>query len=120
MLYQTIRPAKTYIKTLIPKKNGFTVKAAEKKAQTSGYQIQYSTDKSFASGSTRNVWIKSSSSGAKEETVCRTVGNQKAGKKYFVRIRTYKNIPPERAGGKSMRYYSVWSAAKQVTVQQDS
>ena len=42
------------------------------------------------------------------KAVSRTIGNLKAKKKYYVRIRTYKTV------GKTT-YYSSWSASKNVT-----
>ena len=64
-----------------------------------GYQLQYSLKKDFSAEKT--VTIK------KAKTVSRTIKGLKAGKTYYVRIRTYKTV------GKQT-YYSAWSKAKAV------
>ena len=66
-----------------------------------GYQIQYSTDKSFKKGN-KTVTVKGYKSTSK------TVKSLKAKKKYYVRIRGYKKI-----NGK--KQYSSWSSKKSVT-----
>ena len=66
-----------------------------------GYQIQYSTDKSFKKGN-KTVTVKGYKSTSK------TVKSLKAKKKYYVRIRAYKTI-----NGK--KQYSSWSSKKTVT-----
>lgn len=68
-------------------------------AYVDGYQIQYSTDKTFAT--TSKVTVK----GAKSTN--KTIKKLQKGKKYYVRIRTYKKV-----SGKN--YFSVWSAKKSV------
>jgi len=88
----TICPAGTSIRKLTAASGGFTVKWKKKTAQTSGYQIQYSTDKGFQGGSTRSVSVKKASVTRKE------VKKLKAGKKCYVRIRTYKTV---KADGKN-------------------
>ena len=98
----TIRPAGTSIKKLTAASGGFTVKWKKKTAQTSGYQVQYSTSAGFQGNSTRSVFVKKASA-AKQ-----TVKNLKAGKKYYVRIRTYKTV---NADGKNTKVYSAWSGA---------
>ena len=67
----------------------------------SGYQLQYSTSSTFASGN-KTVSVSKYSSTSK------TVSNLKASKKYYVRVRTFKTV-----GG--VKYYSPWSAKKAVT-----
>ncbi len=74
---------------------------AKQKSKTSGYQIQYSTDKKFKNAKT--VTIK------KNTTTSKTVKNLKKGKKYYVRIRAYNQV------GKS-KYYSGYSKSKTVKV----
>lgn len=78
-----------------------TVKWKKNKA-VNGYQIQYSTNKKFTSGS-KTVTVN------KNSTVSKTVKKLKKGKKYYVRIRTYKTV-----NGK--KYYSSWSKAKSVKI----
>ena len=79
-------------------KKSFKVKW-KKSATVAGYQIQYSTTKSFKKKKT--VTIK----GATKST--RTVKKLKAKKKYYVRVRAYKTINKKRT-------YSKWSAAKAI------
>ena len=81
-------------------KKSFTVNYKKAKGAT-GYQVQYSKNKYFASGN-KTVKVK----GAKN--VKKTVKKLKAGK-YYVRVRTYKTV-------KKKTYYSNWSKAKAVTV----
>lgn len=103
-LYFTIVPKGTSIKSIAGRKRAFTVKWKKQVTQTTGYQIQYSTSSTFKSGN-KTVLI------TKKSTVSKKVSNLKAGKKYYVRIRTYKNV-----NGK--KYYSSWSAKKAVTTKQ--
>jgi len=96
-----INPSKTAISSLTAGKKAFVAKWTKKSTQVTGYQIQYSTSSTFASG---NKTVKVSS----YKTVSTTVKSLTGGKKYYVRIRTYKTV------GKT-NYYSDWSAAKAVT-----
>ena len=64
-----------------------------------GYQLQYSTSKSFKTS--KKILIGKKSTGAI------TVKNLKKNKTYYVRIRTYRNI-----GGKN--YYGKWSKKETV------
>ena len=96
-----IRPKATSLKKLTPQKKGFTAKWTRKTAQTTGYQLQYSTRKTFASGK-KTVTV------TRNSKVSRTVTKLKARKKYYVRVRTYKTV-----NGK--RFYSKWSKVKTVT-----
>lgn len=93
-----INPKGTSIKHL--KKGVRAFKATWKKQtkQISGYQVQYSTKKSFKSAKIKNVSSKKKST---------WVIKQKRHKKYYVRIRTYKKV-----GGS--KYYSKWSSAKSI------
>lgn len=97
----TINPLKTSISKVTAGKKAFTVKWAKKQAQVTGYEIQYSTSSSFAKG---NKTVKVTSA----KTVSKTISKLTGGKKYYVRIRTYKTV------GKTP-YYSDWSAKKSVT-----
>ena len=71
-------------------------------SKASGYQIQYSTSKTFASGN-KTVDV----SGAK--TLTKTIGSLTKGKTYYVRVRAYK-----KSG--DAKYYSAWSAKKYAKV----
>ena len=101
----TIRPSKTAIKKITGASFGFTVKWAKKSAQTSGYQIQYSTNAGFKEANTHSIYVK------KASVTKKPVKKLKTGKKYYVRIRTYKTVT---SGGKSTKIFSAWSKAGTV------
>lgn len=94
-----ILPVKTSIKKLVKGKKAFTVKWTKKTKQVSGYQIAYSTAKSF-----KSVKYKRVNGYKKTQT---TIKKLKKNKYYYVKIRTYKTV-----GGK--RYYSAWSKVKRI------
>lgn len=98
----TINPKGTKLQKATAKTKGFTAKWKKQKTQTTGYEIQYSTSKKFTKKTTSMKTVK------KASTQKLTVNKLKAGKKYYVRIRTYKTV-----NGK--KYYSDWSKAKKVT-----
>ncbi len=97
--YKVARPAVSSVTNSASKK--MTVKWG-KNAKATGYQIQYSTGKTFPSGS-KTVTVKGAAN------VSKAIGSLTKGKTYYVRIRTYKT-----AGGRN--YWSVWSAAKSVKI----
>ena len=72
----------------------------KKNASVTGYLVQYSDKSSFASPKTLTI--------TKNTLVSKTISVTK-GKKYYVRIRSFKTV-----GGK--KYYSAWSEAKAVTI----
>lgn len=72
-----------------------------KNSKVSGYQIEYSTSKSFSNY--KIVTTKGAS------TLSKTVGNLKRGRTYYVRVRGYKTIS-------GTRYYSTWLAVKSVKI----
>lgn len=82
-------------------KKGFKVTWKKQTSQTSGYEIQYSTDKNFKKTVT-TVTI------SKNKTTSKSITKLAAKKKYYVRIRTYKLV------GKT-KYYSDWSKISNVT-----
>lgn len=100
-----IIPKSTNISKLTASKKKFTVKWKKQASQTTGYQIQYSTNKSFKSAKTVTV--------SKNKTTAKTISKLKAKKKYYVRIRTYKTV---KVNGKYTKIYSSWSKAKSVKV----
>ena len=71
----------------------------------SGYQIQYSTSSKFTKKTTKSKTV------SKSKTTSATVKKLKAKKKYYVRIRTYKNV---NFNGKTVKVYSSWSKAKSI------
>ena len=83
-------------------RNGSKVALIWKKqaAQTSGYQIQYATDKKF----TKDKQLVTVS-GAKKTS--KTIKNVSEDKSYYFRVRTYKTV-----NGKKI--YSSWSKAKLI------
>ena len=101
----TIKPKSTSISKLTAGRKKFTVKWKKQAAQTTGYQIQYSTSSKFKNAKTVTV--------SKNKTTGKTVSKLKAKKKYYVRVRTYKTV---KTGGKSTKIYSSWSKAKTVKV----
>ena len=71
-----------------------------KKANITGYQVQYSTDKKFKKG------LKTSNQKGYKKTY-KKISKLKAKTTYYIRIRTYIKY-----GGKT--YYSTWSSSKRV------
>lgn len=95
-----INPKGTRLKKLKKGRKSITVrwkKQADKmpSSRITGYQLQLATDKKFTKNK-KTLTVK----GYKK--VSKKVRGLKAGKKYYVRIRTYKTI-------KGKRYYSPWS-----------
>ena len=73
----------------------------KKNTAVTGYQIQYSLKSSFASPKTKTI--------SKNSQIATTISSLAKGKKYYVRIRSFKTV-----SGK--KYYSAWSAAKATTI----
>ncbi len=96
-----INPKGTTLSKLTAGKKQIKITWKKQKTQTSGYEIQYSTNKKFKSGK-KTTTIK------KNKTTSTTVKKLKAKKKYYVRIRTFKTV-----NGKKI--YSKWSGSKKVT-----
>ena len=95
-----INPAATEITKLSAAVKGFTVKWSKVTDQTTGYQIKYSLNKDFSDSSAITI---------KDNTVTsKKITGLKAGKKYYVKVRTYKKV-----GDKN--YYSSWSEVKGKT-----
>ncbi len=88
----------TAVKKLVKRVKGFTVKWAVKSG-VSGYQIQYSTNKSFKNAKIITVNKKAAKSKA--------VKRLKKKKVYYVRIRAYKTVNKKK-------FYSNWSKYKSV------
>ena len=102
----TIKPQATSLTSLTPIKGGFTVKWAKQSTQTSGYQIMAAANSSF----TKDVHTYTYSSPS--TTSASIKKNLTAGKKYYVRIRTFKTVT---VNGKTEKIYSSWSSAKSAT-----
>ena len=99
--YFTIRPTATTLSSVTAGKRAFTARWKKKTAQVTGYQIQYSTSSKFSKASTKTA--------SKNSITAKKVTKLKSGKKYYVRVRTYKTV------GKT-KYYSAWSKSKAVKV----
>ena len=78
-----------------------TVKWAKNSTAT-GYEIQYSTSSTFASG-------KKTVTATGASTVSKVIGSLTKGKTYYVRLRTYKTVS-------GTKYYSAWSAKKSLKI----
>ena len=96
-----INPKGTVLKKLTAGSKKITVSWKKQAKKITGYQIQYSLKSNFKSAKT--VTVK----GPKKTS--KVIKKLKKGKKYYVRIRTYKTV-----GGK--KYYSSWSKMKRVNV----
>jgi len=96
VIYFEIVPKNSKASKLTAAKKSLKVKLSRQKKAT-GYQIQYSTSKTFKSAKT--VTLK------KNSITSKTIKKLKAKKTYYVRVRTYKTY-------KGKKYYSAWSAAK--------
>ena len=97
----TINPKGTKLGKLTAKKNSITVNWTKIIAQTTGYEIQCSTNSNFKK-KTKTVTVPKNSKTTTE------IKGLKSGKKYYVRLRVYKTV-----SGK--KYYSKWSTVKTVT-----
>ena len=97
----TVNPTKTALSSVSSPSAGKMTVKWKKNAVGTGYQIQYSTSSKFTSPKTVTV--------TKNTTLSKTIGSLAKGKKYYVRIRTYKTVG-------STKFYSGWSAAKAVTI----
>ncbi len=103
--------SKTFTAKTVPLKTTLTLKAGKKQltaswktvANITGYEVQYSTSKKFTKKATKTVTIK------KSKTKKTTIKKLTKGKKYYVRVRTYKTV-----NGKKI--YSAWSSVKNVKV----
>ena len=94
-----ITPAKTTVSKLTAGKKSITVAITKRSTQVTGYQIQYSTSKTFSKATTKTI--------SSYKTTKYTFKSLSAKKTYYVRVRTYKTV------GKT-KYYSGWSTYKYV------
>lgn len=102
----TLDLKETTIKKLTAGKKKITVKWKKQRTNTDGYEIQYSTNKKFKKA-VKTVIIKNNKKNTK------TIKKLKRNKKYYVRIRTYKDVS---SNGQIIRVYSDWSKKKSVKV----
>ena len=94
-----INPTKTTVSKLTAGKKSITVAITKKSTQVTGYQIQYSTSKTFSKATTKTI--------SSYKTTKYTLKSLSAKKTYYVRVRTYKTV------GKT-KYYSSWSTYKYI------
>ena len=92
-----IIPAKTSISKVTSASKSLKISITKKTVQTTGYQVQYSTSKSFKSPKVKTV--------TSYKTTNTTLTGLKAKTTYYVRVRTYKTV-------KGTTYYSGWSTFK--------
>ena len=97
----TIVPKGTKLSSVKAGKKQVTVKWKAQKKSTTGYQVQYSTSKKFEGAKIATI--------KKNKTTSATIKKLKGGKKYYVRVRTFKTV------GKT-KYYSAWSNVKNAKV----
>lgn len=98
-----IIPQATRITNVKAQNKGIQVKWKKQTSQIKGYQLQYSTSKKFTKKTTKTKTVK------KPSKTKLSIGKLKAGKKYYVRIRTYQTV-------NGNKYDSEWSNSKNVTV----
>lgn len=101
-----INPKGTSFSKVKAARKSFSATWKKQSKQTSGYQLQYSTNKKFAKS------VKTSTI-SKNTTVKKTVKKLSAKKTYYVRVRTYKNV---KVGKKTVKLYSGWSKVKAVKI----
>ena len=99
-VYFNIVPKGTTLSKLTAKSVGFTAEWKKQTSNTTGYQIQYSTNKNFTSAKLSTI--------TKNTTLTKTFTGLKESTKYFVRVRTYKTV-------NGTKFYSDWSAYKYIT-----
>ena len=100
-----ITPKGTQLKSVSAASKGFNVKWKKQSQYITGYEIQYSTNKKFTKSTTKIQSVNKASKTSQK------IMKLKAKKKYYVRIRTYKQVT---INGKKQRVYSSWSKEKTV------
>lgn len=93
-----ILPVKTSVRSLSADRKKLKVVVNKRTAQVSGYQIQYSTSKSFKSAKTKLLFEYKNTS--------KTLTGLKANTTYYVRVRTFKIVDGNRV-------YSEWSKVRE-------
>ena len=88
-----INPVKTTVKATAATKS-LKLTITKKSTQVTGYEVQYSTSKSFKSYKTKTV--------SSYKTTSTSLTGLKAKTTYYVRVRTYKTV-------NGVKYYSGWS-----------
>lgn len=97
-----VNPEKQVLKSLKVERGRKLIVKWKKNRTATGYQIQYSPDRNFKkSVKTISINNKGRDSG--------NISKLKKGKKYYVRVRSYKNISMK---GKAEKLYGEWSNTK--------
>lgn len=96
-LYFTVNPPKTSVSKLTAYYKKLKVSITKKSSQVTGYQIQYSTSKTFKKNKTKTI--------SNYKTNSAYLTGLASKKTYYVRVRTFKTV-----NGK--KYYSSWSSYK--------
>ena len=96
-----ILPVSTSVSRLTAGAKSILVEWNKQSKQTDGYELQYCLNNSFKSGISKK-WVK------KTGTTRLKLTGLKGGKKYYVRIRTYRKVG-------DINYYSRWSKVKSIT-----
>lgn len=99
-----INPKSTSLKSLKKTSNGIKVSWNKQATQTTGYQIQYSTNKSFKNAKLVIV--------PNNKTLSKQIIGLKKGKRYYVRVRTYKTV----YDNKMRNCVSSWSNYRYITL----
>lgn len=99
----TVAPRSTEWRGLSARSRGFTARWLRRQTQVTGYQLSYSTRKSFSGAKTKKV--------AKTSTTSASVTGLARRKTYYVRVRTYKTVTEN---GKSKTYYSSWTPVRKI------
>lgn len=101
-----ISPRKQKMSTL-KNMSGSKLRVSWKKNENAtGYVVQYGTDKKFKKN-TKTMQVKS------YKTTSKTTPKLKKGKRYYVRVRSYKTV---KVNGKNKTLYGEWSAKKNKKV----
>lgn len=100
-----INPQKTSVTSLTKGTKSFTVKWKKKTTQVNGYQIRYSRNSNMSNASKKLI--------TSNKTTSKKITGLKAGKKYYVQVRTYKMV-------NGVKYYSAWSTKKSITTKKSS
>lgn len=104
MSYQmTIKPKKQSVSSLKSTGKKKMSLKWKKDSTVTGYQIQYSTSSKYSKKSTKTITIN------KKSTTSKTISKLKSKKKYYVRIRAYK-----QSQGKKI--YGDWTKTKTIKV----
>ena len=100
-----VKPKKNEISSVSANSKGFTVKwKINRPSPISGYQIQYSTKSNFSVS--KSIYVTN------YKTATKTISKLSAKKKYYVRVRSYKDVT---LNNKESRLCGSWSNAKTVT-----